>query len=522
MDRRNFIIQSAAHCVTTLSLSKLTLASQGSTTKRPESNYRIVYNDDGHTLMHCSGLKDLLKKGVDRFIGTQVDALFWSVGHSDIYLFDTQAGEMFGRHVNQFDNAWEFRLHRGLQNVLKDRNDYLQALADRSREKGLQFFASFRMNDTHDSPQGWNSRDQYSQFKKTHPELLLDDSVHPAFATGYNFAFPESRDNKFKVIEEVVREYDIDGIELDFLRHPAYFKPDEAYSNRHLITGLIRRVRLLLDEVRASRGTSIRLAVRVPSSLAIALKLGFDVSTWIEAGMLDVITAGTPRGHELDLSMSEYVDSTQDKDLTLLGQIGLYHPLEQTRATALNYWKQGVGGIYLFNWYAPLRKEDRWREALLEIGDPQRLCHRNKQYVIDRQIGDMWTRSHPEAQLPLAIKDVKQEGKARVHFHIGDDIEAASAVGKLARAKLIMRFEEVLDDDHLQLKLNDELLPQEEGEVQFKPTLFSKEHWFYLPFKADLLNLGVNHLDLLLRHRNPHVAAPLVLAELTIQIEYET
>ncbi len=520
MNRRSFVIRSAAQSVATLSLSKLVFSSHCSTTKRPESNYRIVYNDDGHTLMNCSGLDDLLIKGVDRFIGTQVDALFWSVGHSDIYLFDTQVGEMFGRYVRQFDNASEFRLYRGLQKVLKDRNDYLQALADRTREKGLQFYASFRMNDTHDSPQGWNSRDQYSQFKRAHPELLLGDSVHPAFATGYNFAYPESRDNKFKVIEEIVRQYDIDGIELDFLRHPAFFKPDEARNNRHLITGMIRRIRHLLNEVQASRGTPIRLAARVPSSLAIASKLGLDVPAWIEEAMLDVITTGTPRGHELDLSLSEYVKATQHEDITLLGQIGLYHPLEQTRATALNYWKQGVEGIYIFNWYAPLSNRDRWREALLEIGDPNQLSHRNKQYVIDRQIGAMWKRSHPEAQLPLAIHAVGQRRKAGIHFYIGDDIEAATAVGKRVRAKLIMRFEEVMDDDDLQLELNGELVSQAEAEMQFKPTLFSKEHWFHLPFDGQLLNVGVNHLDFLLHHRNAQVAAPLVLAELNIQIEY--
>ena len=472
--------------------------------------------------MNCSGLGDLLKKGVDRFIGTQVDALFWSVGHSDIYLFDTQVGEMFGRHVRQFDNAWEYRLHYGLQNVLKDRNNFLQALADRTREQGLQFYASFRMNDTHDSPQGWNSRDQYSQFKRAHPELLLGDSVHPAFATGYDFSYAESRDNKFNVIEEVVRQYDIDGIELDFLRHPAFFKPDDAWNNRHLITGLIRRIRHLLDEVQASRGTAIRLAARVPSSLAIASKLGFDVPAWIEEGLLDVITSGTPRGHELDLSLSEYVKATQHQDVTLLGQIGLYHPLEQTRATALNYWKQGVDGIYIFNWYAPLWNRDRWREALVEIGNPNQLSYRNKQYVVDRQIGEMWKRSHPEAQLPLTIHAVGQGRQSRIHFYIGDDIEAATAVGKRVSVKLIMRFEEVMDDDDLQLELNGELISQTEAELQFKPTLFSKEYWVHLPVEVHLLNTGINQLDLLLHHRNVRVAAPLVLAELSVRIEYGT
>jgi len=516
MNRRHFV----AYSVAALSAGRTIFASHLSTTRRPKCIYRIVYNDDGHTLLHVSGLNDLLKKAVDRFIGTQVDAFFWSVGHSDVYLFNTKSGEMYGQHVKRFDNVAGLQLFNGLQSVLKDRNDYIQALADRSREIGIQFYASFRMNDCHDSPQGWNAADQYSQFKKAHPELLLGNAVHPAFATGYDFAYPESRQNKFKVIEEVVLDYDIDGIELDFLRHPAFFKPDEAYRNRHLITGLVRSVRALLNRVGEARDKPIRLAVRVPSSFAIASKLGFDVPAWIEEGLLDVVTAGTPRGHELGLSMSEYVEATQEKDLTLLGQIGLYHPLKQTRATALNYWKQRVSGIYLFNWYAPLRHEERWRESLLEIGDASLMAHQNKIYVVDQQVASMWQRSHPKAQLPLIILDAKLGVVPQVRFYMGDDFDAASTNGRFASGTMIMRFEEVMEDDDLQFKLNGVVLSQEEGVMRFKPTLFAKESWFHLPVKTHLLKTGVNQLEFALRKRNPRVAAPLVLAEMSIRIDY--
>ena len=518
MNRRKFV----THSVATLSAGRAVLASPGRRTNRPESNYRIVYNDDGHTLARASGLDDLLEKSVDRFIGTQVDAFFWSVGHSDVYLFQARTGEMYGRHVEQFKGAGGLQLYQGLQSVVKDREDYLQAMADRCREIGIQFFISMRMNDCHDSPQGWNSSDQYSQFKKAHPGLLLGSSVHPSFATGYDFAYPQSRQNKFQVIEEVILDYDIDGIELDFLRHPAFFRPDEAYRNRHLITGLVRKVRALVDKVGESRGREIRLAVRVPSSFAIAFKLGFDVPVWIEEGLMDIVTAGTPRGHELGLSMHEYVEATRGKAVTLLGQIGLYHPLEENRATALRYWKQGVQGIYLFNWYAPLNDDQRWRESLVEIGDPQLLQHKSKLYRMDEQVGGPWRRSHPKAQLPLKIEEAGSGGAPRVTFYVGDDVKSAFENGKSARTQLVMRLEEVLEDDDLQFRLNGSILPEERTEVKFEPTLFGKKHWLHLPFDAGRLNVGFNQLELVLRKRNPRVAAPLILAELKLLIDYGT
>ncbi len=518
MNRRKFLARSAA----ALAAGPSVLGARRSPAGRPPCDYRIVYNDDSHTLQHVSGLNDLLEKGVDRFIGTQVDALFWSVCEADVYYFKTRTAERYGQHVKRFQSAGGLRFIQGLESVHKEREDYLQAMADRCREIGIQFFVTMRMNDCHDSPKGWNAVDLYSQFKKAHPELLLGESVHPSFATGYDFAYEQSRQNKFKVIEEIVLDYDLDGIELDFLRHPAFFKPEGAFRNRHLITQLVRRVRALVDRTSASRGKPIRLAVRVPSSFNIGFKLGFDVPTWIKEDLLDVVTAGTPRGHESDLSMAEYVEATRGRNLTLLGQIGLYRPLEQTRATALSYWKQGVDGIYLFNWYAPLRNEERWRESLVEVGDPNLLKHRNKRYVIDEQVASLWRRSHPRAQLPLRIQEEKVGGPAQVKFFMGDEMQDASAEGKSVNAKFVMRLEQVMDDDDLQFRLNGVGLSREKEEIKFEPTLFGRRYWLHLPFEAGLLKTGFNQLELVLSQRNPRLAAPLVLAQMSIHIDYKS
>ena len=517
MNRRKFVTRSVA----ALSAGRTLLASSGLSRSRPESQHRILYNDDGHTIALASGLDDLLEKAVDRFIGTQVDALLWSIGHSDIYLFKTRTGEMYGTGVKQFMGAGGLKMYQGLQNVLRDREDYMQAMADRCREIGIQFFVTMRMNDCHDSPQGWNSSDQYSHFKKANPELLLGSSVHPSFATGYDFAYPQSRQNKFQVIEEILLDYDIDGIELDFLRHPAFFKPNEAYRKRHLITALVRKVRAVVDKMSVKRGRAIRLAVRVPSSFTIAQKLGFDVPVWIEEeGLLDIVTCGTPRSHELGLKMLEYVEATRGNPITLLGQIGLYHPLKETRAAALNYWRQGFEGIYLFNWYAPLADPKLWRESLVEIGDPEILSHKSKEYLVDVQVGQPWIYSHPKGQLPLKIEEMGSGGRPRVTFHVADDVKGAAGGGKAARVELVMRFEQVLEDDDLELRLNGALLLEEKEEWQFEPTLFGRREWLHLPVDAGQLKLGFNQLELVLRKRNPRVAAPLLLAELKLRIDY--
>ena len=93
MNRRKFL----SHSAVALSAGPSVLGAARSPANRPPCNYRIVYNDDGHTMQRVSGIKELLEKGVDRFIGTQVDALFWSVGEADVFYFRTRTAESTAR-----------------------------------------------------------------------------------------------------------------------------------------------------------------------------------------------------------------------------------------------------------------------------------------------------------------------------------------------------------------------------------------------------------------------------------------
>ena len=68
-------------------------------------------------MQRVSGIKELLEKGVDRFIGTQVDALFWSVGEADVFYFRTRTAEMYGENVKRFQSAGGLRFIKGLESV---------------------------------------------------------------------------------------------------------------------------------------------------------------------------------------------------------------------------------------------------------------------------------------------------------------------------------------------------------------------------------------------------------------------
>ena len=112
--------------------------------------------------------------------------------------------------------------------------DLMQVLLDRCHQNGMEFMAGLRMNDRHGDP--WQS-----EFGKQHPEWRLRD-VH-----GMDYKQQGVRDTVLAVAEELVERYDVDGLELDWMRHCHMFNADVADANAHLLTELVSRMRVMLD-----------------------------------------------------------------------------------------------------------------------------------------------------------------------------------------------------------------------------------------------------------------------------------
>jgi hypothetical protein len=169
----------------------------------------------------------------------------------------------------------------------------------------------------------------------------------------------------------------VDGVELDFFRHPVYFKPQmtgHPVEQEHCdhMTDLLRRVREMTERVGAKRGQPVLISVRVPDSVDFAKAIGLDLRRWLEDDLIDLIAAGgyfvlepwenvvrLGRQHDVPvyavLSASRLVDASQPETPgdTL-----------QWRAEALAAWEAGVSGIYTFNRFVP-------RDPIFrELGDP--------------------------------------------------------------------------------------------------------------------------------------------------------
>ena len=108
-----------------------------------------------------------------------------------------------------------------------------------------------------------------------------------------DYARPEIRDLAFRYLEEVCRNYDVDGVELDFFRHLCYFKSTARAARPATpsggMTDLMRRVREMTEEAGCRRGRPILVSMRVPDSVGFCRDMGFDLRGGSGEGLVDML-----------------------------------------------------------------------------------------------------------------------------------------------------------------------------------------------------------------------------------------
>jgi hypothetical protein len=219
---------------------------------------------------------------------------------------------------------------------------------------------------------------------KTQPEALRAGPNREANGEKllYDYSKAEVRSHYLAILREACRRYDLDGVELDWLRYPKFFRDGEV--NAAVLTEFVREARAILDETAKRRGHPLRLVTRVPDSPARAKELGLDVEAWLKAGWIDAVIAGngfTFGSNPLDL----WVALAHRHRVPVYGVIERmprgfvrYGTPETLRAAAATLWAQGADGLYTFNFYNTAEYP-----LLAEMSNPARLAHLPKEFFVD-------------------------------------------------------------------------------------------------------------------------------------------
>ena len=535
----------------------------------PATRRPLLVNDDGWIMSEAQPpltVRDLKEKMVDTYRGTPLGALLWCIGNREVYQHETRVGEVFGagqealeggipgEEQTPLDDPRQAARAANIRSLIEERGGPLTALVELCREAGLDIFPSVRMNSHYDA--GLDGSGE-SRFRREHPEALIGKpgetlprgSLEWGVRTGVDYTHPEVRRHMAGVICELFERFDVDGVELDFMRHPTFFPLGSGYANRHLMTDLVRRVKGRMADVAADRGRDIDLAVRVPPTLSDATRIGLDVEAWMAEGLVDIAIAGggfipfeTPIG--------EFVEAAEGSGCLVYGCIERLRPAlddEVIRAIAARHYDAGASGIYLFNYFS---KPPEWKRRMFaELADPAALARLDKRYQMentrfrwdygrdlsDRDLHDYaFQNAVPASQLPVALAETLTPRGPTLRFGISDDVAAASEEGVLKSCVLSLKLTGCSGEDEMEVWLNGEQLGSGLGRTAFGD--WGRVEWSGFPARLahasysgaavefDLacppLRKGENELEVRLLRGAVQRSAPILLMDVEVAISY--
>lgn len=220
----------------------------------------------------------------------------------------------------------------------------LEIFVDESRNQGIELLAGFRMNDRH----GVNK-----PFFEAHPQWILKDLGH-----GVDYSLSDVRDWVFSIIEEVPGRFDVDGIELNFVRHGYCFPPSEARSRHPMMSDFMRRLRAMLDGHGERRDRRLLMGVRVPTTLDECRHFGFDLPTWVGEGLVDYVAPTDYHYTDFNMNVEEFARIVRGTDTCFLypaiqadvpGNCAVMS-LDNYRAAVRNYYESGADGVSTHNY----------------------------------------------------------------------------------------------------------------------------------------------------------------------------
>jgi len=505
---------------------------------------RVIFNGDSAVLMHpgASTVEGFLTPRLEALPGTSVTTISWSILAGDAPSYDSRIQTIYG-DGQQLDRPDYMKTYAAnLKALIEAGTCPLKIVTDFAHEHGMEAFASVRMNDVHDS----FVEGHLSRWKLDHRELLVStrglqtEIAEPAFpgsrvanlySTALDFTHQVVRDRKFEIIEEVCLRYDLDGVELDFIRHPVLFKsifeggtitPEQIA----LMTSFIRRVRLRMDEIGSERGRPLLLAVRTPDDLELSLGIGLDLETWMRESLMDMLILGGGYAH-FSLPVAKMAKAAHAHGVPVYpcinnpGQLMDGKGLQMTRALATKWYADGADGIYFWNLTAPweqIRDEARWRAlrkrvyACLEgIDDPESLAGKEKIYSAAEEVWFPYAFISSRGHLPAALAP---GDPVRFPIVIGDDLPRLEQDGRLAGAEITLALEGALSGpDQLAVSINGQAQP---GGRLLEPEAETDPAQVVFETAAGVLRQGENAVEAILTESSAGGELTLVKAQLRL------
>ena len=237
--------------------------------------------------------------------------------------------------------------------------DWLDQCIETAARHGIASFWNHRISEV-DLPHPWinpmglppDDKRRENNLKKAHPEWLLPCWWPQGL---WNLAHPELRRHKLAILRELMENYRLSGLQLDFARHTPCLPPGREWEMRDHATEFVRMVRSMLDEVGKKRNEKLELMVRVGDTIAGNHLDGLEVERWIAEDLIDVLVPGG-RG---TVDIAGFRNLRGGERIRICPSFDAHHTAEGYHAPCAEYLRgffcnflyQGADSISLFNWF---------------------------------------------------------------------------------------------------------------------------------------------------------------------------
>ncbi len=287
------------------------IVSAGGQSLADKAKPRVVFNDDAQMLAEAplEGTSEFVKAWLDK----EAQAVPFSTyvvlaATPDICTFDSKAGETYGdRFGPGYSKGWA----RGIRGLRAEGTDVLEIATEHMQAKGKEVLAAIRMSDTHHRRID-RSDPLCPKFAIEHPQFVIDQPDGRTNETALDYSHAEVRKHRMDIMREIVERYDVDGLELNFVRWAKHFPRDKGREKAPAMTKYVGQIREMLMAVAKQRGRDrVTLGVRVPESIAACWLAGVDIETWVRCGWIDYIVISTWNNTDPQLRVDEFTRFTK-------------------------------------------------------------------------------------------------------------------------------------------------------------------------------------------------------------------
>jgi len=342
------------------------------------STRRIVFNDDAQVLMECpvTGTSKYIRDWLDREAEiVPFNTYVFQAALPDICNFETKTGEVYG---DRFGKDYREKHAKGIRGLRAEGTDPLRLVTEHMHGKGIEVLAAVRMGDTHHSSLD-PSNPLVPQFTLDNPQFIIRQPDGRTNETALDYSHREVREHRMAIMREIAEGYDVDGLELNFVRWAKHFPNDQGYEKAPILTKYLGEIRTMLVAAAKRRGRDqLTLGVRVPESINMCWLAGIDIATWIKNGWLDYVVVCTYNNTDPQMPVEQFArlcKPTGVETLALMGHLMApgdigppvirnkrviapgrgngYNSMSLTpaeaRAAAANYYAWGADGISFWN-----------------------------------------------------------------------------------------------------------------------------------------------------------------------------